>query len=52
MSISVLVSDVVAKVEHYRGLGTDFEKPYQSIKWVIGNEKNLRILSEYKDPSS
>lgn len=38
----------LAKVEHYRGLGTDLEKLYQSIKQVIEDEKNLRIVSEYK----
>jgi hypothetical protein len=38
----------MAKVEHYRGLGTDLEKLYHSIKQVIEDEKNLRIVSEYK----
>jgi hypothetical protein len=38
----------VAKVEHYRGLNTDLEKLYQSIKQVIEDEKDLRIVSEYK----
>ena len=38
----------MAKVEHYRGLGTDLDKLYQSIKQVIVDEKNLRIVSEYK----
>ena len=38
----------MAKVEHYRGLGTDLEKLYQSIKQVIEDEKDLRIVSEYK----
>ena len=36
------------EVEHYRGLGTDLDKLYQSIKQVIVDEKNLRIVSEYK----
>ncbi len=38
----------MAKVEHYRGLDTDLEKLYQSIKKAIEDEKNLRIVSEYK----
>ena len=38
----------MAKVEHYRGLNTDLEKLYQSIKHVIEDENNLRIISEYK----
>jgi hypothetical protein len=38
----------VAKVEHYRGLGTDLDKLYQSIKQVIEDEKKLQIVSEYK----
>ena len=38
----------MAKVEHYRGLDTDLEKLYQSIKQVIEDENNLRIVSEYK----
>jgi hypothetical protein len=38
----------MAKVEHYRGLDTDLEKLYQSIKQVIEDEKDLRIVSEYK----
>jgi hypothetical protein len=38
----------MAKVEHYRGLGTDLEKLYQSIKQVIEDEKKLRIVSEFK----
>jgi hypothetical protein len=38
----------MAKVEHYRGLGTDLDKLYQSIKQVIEDEKNLHIVSEYK----
>jgi hypothetical protein len=36
------------KVEHHRGLGPDLDKLYQSIKQVIEDEKNLRIVSEYK----
>ncbi len=38
----------MAKVEHYQGLGTDLEKLYHSIKQVIEDEKDLRIVSEYK----
>jgi hypothetical protein len=38
----------MAKVEHYRGLDTDLEKLYNSIRAEIENEKNLQILSEYK----
>jgi hypothetical protein len=38
----------MAKVEHYRGLDTDLEKLYQGIKQIISDEKNLRIVSEYK----
>ena len=38
----------MAKVEHYRGLNTNLEKLYQSIKQVIEYEKDLRIVSEYK----
>jgi hypothetical protein len=38
----------MAEVEHYRGLKTDLEKLYQSIKQVIEDENNLRIISEYK----
>lgn len=38
----------MAKVEHYRGLNTDLEKLYQSIKQVIEDESDLRIVSEYK----
>jgi hypothetical protein len=38
---------IMAKVEHYRGLGTDLEKLYQSIKQVIEDEKDLELY-EYK----
>jgi hypothetical protein len=38
----------MAKVEHYRGLDTDLEKLYQGLKQIISDEKNLRIVSEYK----
>jgi hypothetical protein len=32
----------MAKVEHYRGLDTDLEKLYNSIRAEIENEKNLQ----------
>ena len=38
----------MAKVQHYRGLGTNLENLYNSIKTELGNEKNLQIVSEYK----
>ncbi len=37
-----------AKVQHYRGLGTNLENLYNSIKTELENEKNLQIVSEYK----
>ena len=38
----------MAKVQLYRGLDTDLENLYNSIKAEIENEKNLQIASEYK----
>lgn len=38
----------MAKVQHYRGLNTNLEKLYDSIKWEIEVQKDLEILSEYK----
>ncbi|MDQ3872064.1 MAG: hypothetical protein M3258_00440 [Thermoproteota archaeon] len=38
----------MAKVQHYRGLGTNLDNLYDSIKAEIENEKNLQIVSEYK----
>ena len=38
----------MAKVQHYRGLGTDLERLYDSIKAEMENEKNLQVASEYK----
>jgi hypothetical protein len=38
----------MAKVQHYRGLDTDLENLYNSIRAEIENEKNLQIVSEYK----
>ena len=39
--------DVRGKVQHYRGLGTNLENLYNSIKTELENEKNLQIVSEY-----
>ncbi len=39
---------LVAKVQHYRGLGTNLESLYDSIKAELESEKNLQIVSEYK----
>ena len=38
----------MAKVQHYRGLDTDLENLYNSIRAEIANENNLQIVSEYK----
>jgi hypothetical protein len=38
----------VAKVQHYRGLGTNLENLYNSIKTELENQKDLQIVSEYK----
>jgi hypothetical protein len=38
----------VAKVQHYRGLGTNLESLYNSIKTELEREKDLQIVSEYK----
>lgn len=38
----------MAKVQHYRGLGTNLENLYNSIKAELESEKNLQIVSEYK----
>jgi hypothetical protein len=38
----------MAKVQHYRGLDTDLDNLYSSIKAEIENENNLQIVSEYK----
>jgi len=38
----------VAKVQHYRGLGTNLENLYNSIKAELESEKNLQVVSEYK----
>jgi hypothetical protein len=38
----------VAKVQHYRGLNTNLDNLYNSIKRLIEAQKELRIVSEYK----
>src|ERR687886_583646 len=38
----------MAKVQHYRGLDTNLDNLYNSIKAEIENEKNLQVISEYK----
>ncbi len=38
----------MAKVQHYRGLGTNLESLYDSIKSELEGEKDLQIVSEYK----
>ena len=38
----------MARVEHYRGLSTDLDKLYKDIKQALEDEKDLRIISEYK----
>jgi hypothetical protein len=38
----------MAKVQHYRGLGTNLDNLYNSVKQVLQDKKELRIVSEYK----
>jgi hypothetical protein len=38
----------MAKVQHYRGLNTDLDRMYREIKQALEDEKDLRIVSEYK----
>jgi hypothetical protein len=38
----------MARVEHYRGLDTDIDSLYNSIKQELEKEKNLKIVSEIK----
>jgi hypothetical protein len=38
----------MAKVQHYRGLNTNLDSLYDSIKQVIQDQKDLEIVSEYK----
>ena len=38
----------MARVGHYRGLDTDIDSLYNSIKQELEKEKNLKIVSEIK----
>jgi hypothetical protein len=38
----------MARVEHYKGLDTDIDSLYNSIKQELEKEKNLKIVSEIK----
>ena len=38
----------MAKVQHYRGLNTNLDSLYNSIKKEIQDQKELQIISEYK----
>jgi hypothetical protein len=38
----------MAKIQHYRGLNTDLDKLYNSIKQLLEEQKDLQIVSEYK----
>ena len=38
----------MARVEHFRGLDTNIDSLYNSIKEEIQKEKNLKIVSEIK----
>ena len=38
----------MAKVQHYKGLNTDLDKLYSSIKNLLEDQKDLQIVSEYK----
>jgi hypothetical protein len=38
----------MAKVQHYKGLNTNLDNLYNSIKQVLQTQKELRIVSEYK----
>ena len=38
----------MAKVQHYRGLNTDLDNFYNSIKQLLEGQKDLQIVSEYK----
>jgi hypothetical protein len=38
----------MAKVQHYRGLNTNLDNLYNSIKQVLEDQKDLQIVSEYK----
>src|SRR5215831_21056286 len=39
----------LAKVQHYTGLNTNLDNLYSSLKQVLQDQKELRIVSEYKD---
>jgi hypothetical protein len=38
----------MAKVQHYRGLNTNLDRLYDSIKHELQNQKDIEIVSEYK----
>ena len=38
----------MAKVQHYRGLNTNLDNLYNSIKQVLEDQKDIQIVSEYK----
>ena len=38
----------MAKVQHYRRLGTNLDNLYNSIKELLETQKELRFVSEYK----
>lgn len=38
----------MVKVQHYRGLNTDLDNLYKSIKQLLEGQKDLQIVSEYK----
>ena len=38
----------MAKVQHYKGLNTNLDNLYNSLKQVLQTQKELRIVSEYK----
>ena len=38
----------MAKVQHYRGLNTNLDNLYNSIKHLLEDQKDLQIVSEYK----
>ncbi len=38
----------MAKVQHYRGLNTNLDRLYDSIKCELQDQKDIEIVSEYK----
>ena len=38
----------MAKVQYYRGLNTNLDNLYNSIKQLLKDQKDLQIVSEYK----